>query len=286
MALAVRLAVIGLAVLAGWVLACVFPPPDALIEKINPRFVEQRVRSLRENVVNAAVSAGQLIMVERVSAEDISNVTDMPDWIAAAAGRRTQPTAPAGASVPASASASAALPFETSLSLCPGMTISNAPRASADRQVANYAPLASVNGVSLAVNPTRGACLASGFGPRGERVHRGVDYHSPVGGEILAAADGTIIEMKYRDDYGNMLLIDHGGGVYTRYAHLSTFHTGLAVGGRVNAGDVIGLMGNTASYPIPIHLHYEVLIGDYNNPRASFGLEAANPFGHAVAQGG
>ncbi len=72
-----------------------------------------------------------------------------------------------------------------------------------------------------------------------------------------------------------MLLIDHGNGVYTRYAHLSAFARDLNVGATVAAGDVIGLMGNTASYAIPIHLHYELLLGDYTNPRGSFGFGAA-----------
>ncbi|HVK80976.1 MAG TPA: M23 family metallopeptidase, partial [Verrucomicrobiae bacterium] len=128
------------------------------------------------------------------------------------------------------------------------------------------------------INPTRNACLSSAFGPRGSGQHNGVDYYSTNGGPILAAADGEIIEAKYRDDYGNMLLIDHGNGVYTRYAHLSSFAEGVVPGARVTAGQQIGLMGNTASYAIPIHLHYEVLAGDYNNPRASFGLTPRSPF--------
>lgn len=162
--------------------------------------------------------------------------------------------------------------FETTLTLCPRMSISNAPSPTA------FAPVVLVNGVRLAVNPTREACLSSGFGPRNGRPHRGVDYHSEDGGPILAAADGVVLEKKYRDDYGNMLLIDHGEGVYTRYAHLSSFGQGIAVGAKVTAGQQIGLMGNTASYRIPIHLHYELLLGDYANPKASFGLEAKSPF--------
>ncbi len=84
--------------------------------------------------------------------------------------------------------------------------------------------------------------------------------------------------MKYRDDYGNMLVIDHGGGVYTRYAHLASFGRGLMSGVTVKAGEQIGLMGNTAGYQIPMHLHYELLLGDYANPKASFGLAPADPF--------
>lgn len=173
--------------------------------------------------------------------------------------------------------------FEPLISLCPGMTITNAPSAETDRRIENFVPLVNVNGVVIAVDPIREACLSSGFGDRHGHLHKGIDFYNGMGGPILAAADGVIVEMKFRDDYGNMLLIDHGHGVYTRYAHLSSFHTGLAVGGHVHAGDEIGLMGNTAGYPVPLHLHYELLLGDYKNPKASFGLVPHSPFEYHAA---
>ena len=156
--------------------------------------------------------------------------------------------------------------------LCPRMTITNAPKADANLQLVNFKPLVDVEGVKLASDPAPGACLSSGFGQRGNELHKGVDYHNESGGPILAAGDGAIIEIKYRDDYGNMIVIDHGHGVYTRYAHLASFSPGLSQGVSVKRGDVIGLMGNTAGYAVPIHLHYEVLEGDYNTTKASFGL--------------
>jgi murein DD-endopeptidase MepM/ murein hydrolase activator NlpD len=171
--------------------------------------------------------------------------------------------------------------FEDDLRLCPGMSVSNAPRAGADNKVEGYARVIDVNGVAIAANPTHGACLSSGVGRRGNRTHKGLDLFSQVGGPVFTAADGVVIEKLYRDDYGNMLLIDHGGGVYTRYAHLSSFAADLSVGARVTAGQQIGLMGNTASYPIPVHLHYELLLGDYANPRGSFGLTPRSPFDFA-----
>ncbi len=168
--------------------------------------------------------------------------------------------------------------FEAALALCPRMTVSNAPASDADGRVEGYVQVVDVNGVALATSPTRGACLSSGFGARNAGVHRGIDLHSDTGGPILAAADGVVLEKKYRDDYGNMLLIDHGNGVYTRYAHLSSFDPGINVGVSVTAGQQVALMGNTAAYRIPVHLHYELLLGDYGNPRGSFGLEARSPF--------
>jgi murein DD-endopeptidase MepM/ murein hydrolase activator NlpD len=169
-------------------------------------------------------------------------------------------------------------PFEAALSLCPGMTVSNAPDAGPDRAVLNYRRDVTINGVRLAANPTIGACLSSGFGMRNGREHRGVDYYRRDGGPIFAAADGVVREQIYRNDYGNMIVLDHGAGVFTRYAHLASFAEGLAVGATVRRGAIIGQMGNTASYTIPVHLHYEILTGDYETPRGSFGLEARSPF--------
>jgi murein DD-endopeptidase MepM/ murein hydrolase activator NlpD len=176
--------------------------------------------------------------------------------------------------------------FEADLSLCPGMRVSNAPPADENNLVQDYASVVNVNGVALAANPTRGACLSSGVGQRNGRNHNGVDYYARTGGPVLAGADGTVIEKLYRDDYGNMLLIDHGAGVYTRYAHLSSFAPEIGLGARVSAGQQIGLMGNTASYPIPVHLHYEILLGDYANREASFGLAPRSPFAFAAAAPG
>lgn len=300
----IRVASLALVAGAGWIGGSIYPVPEQVTRAINAPALEQRaIARLREvdwdalrarlpeedfaaisqRAVSAATHAGALIEVERVDISTSDYAADAAaDFIEASAriapAAAPAPAAPTAPSAPATAPAAAAA-FETALSLCPGMTVSNAPAASPQRAVLNYAPIVNVSGVSLAANPTRGACLSSGFGPRRSRTHRGVDYHASVGGPILAAGDGVVVEMKYRDDYGNMLLIDHGANVFTRYAHLSSFQQGLSVGSRVRAGEQIGLMGNTAGYPLPIHLHYEVLQGDYNTPRQSFGLAAANPFG-------
>jgi murein DD-endopeptidase MepM/ murein hydrolase activator NlpD len=187
----------------------------------------------------------------------------------------TQTVTPAGAALPQG--------FEAMVLLCPGMHISDAPAADSDRRIDNFSALVTVNNDKIAVDPIRTACFSSGFGSRSGKLHKGLDFYNAAGGPILAAGDGTIIEMKYRDDYGNMILIDHGNGVYTRYAHLSSFHTGLALGSTVHAGQEIGLMGNTAGYPVPMHLHYELLLGDYKNPKASFGLTPHSPLDYKAA---
>jgi murein DD-endopeptidase MepM/ murein hydrolase activator NlpD len=271
-----------LLVAGGWIVGSIYPAPAAVTTPIAQNMPslasrlgldevsfdslrrvlnEDELSRIRHEASMLAARAGEAIMVERDPEELAAQIASLPQAPAA-----TINSAPAHTA------------FETSLSLCPGMTVSNAPAADAQRQVRDYHAVVNVQGVAIAVNPTAGACLSSSFGPRGGGRHKGVDYHARDGGPILAAADGVVVEALYRDDYGNMLLIDHGNGVYARYAHLSTFSAGVVEGVNVTAGQQIGLMGNTASYAIPIHLHYEVLTGDYNNPRASFGLTPVSPF--------
>ena len=192
----------------------------------------------------------------------------------------TPPPAPSSSPMP---NLSAPITFAASLSLCPRMSVSNAPQ-SQDGVVSGFKPVVLVNQARIATFPTTEACLSSGFGPRNDRLHKGLDFHADTGATILAAGDGQIVELKYRDDYGNMIVIDHGGGVFTRYAHLASFGKGLSPGVTVRAGEPIGLMGNSAAYRIPIHLHYELLLGDYTTQKGSFGLSPADPFTYPAAR--
>jgi murein DD-endopeptidase MepM/ murein hydrolase activator NlpD len=287
---------------AGWIGGSLFPAPPPVIEAIRPEALLERTRrdlkgvdwtalqsligreqaeALGREAVRLAVRAGSVVTVEHetdagsIEAEHVADAAPIP---------ASPPPALAAAAAP-QAAATSAVPiaqedgiFESHLNLCPRMTIRNAPPSDSAGNVQNYAPRVRVNGAVIAVDPTRATCLSSGFGDRNGKLHKGLDYHSETGGPIMAAGDGTILEMKYRDDYGNTMLIDHGNGVYTRYSHLSSFRSGLSVGSTVRAGAPIGLMGNTAAYPIPLHLHYELLLGDYANPRASFGLIPHSPF--------
>jgi murein DD-endopeptidase MepM/ murein hydrolase activator NlpD len=256
---------------------------------------QQRFDDLAARASRLAAAAGSAVMVEHQADQDVVGAeapesNALPATPAAPhAVEAARPTAPSVTPPPSSAPAvplaTAVAPgaanaggFEQALFLCPGMTITNAPAANARRELTAYIPIVNVNGVHLAVDPTHNTCLSSGFGMRGSHMHKGIDFYDGNGGPIMAAGDGAIIEMKYRDDYGNMILIDHGHGVYTRYCHLSAFQRGLAVGSQVKAGDQLGLMGNTAAYPLPIHLHFELLLGDYHNPKQSFGLTPHSPF--------
>ena len=159
-----------------------------------------------------------------------------------------------------------------SLNACPGLTPSHAANVDTDLLVTDFKPHVLARGkVQLASAPVGGGCFSSAFGPRNGRLHKGVDYYSETAVPVFAAAEGRIRKREYRADYGNMTVIDHGDGVYTRYAHLESF--GAAdVGDEVHPGEIIGIMGNTAGYRVPRHLHYEVLTGVWQPRAGSFAL--------------
>ncbi|MEZ6000747.1 M23 family metallopeptidase [Hyphomonas sp.] len=162
------------------------------------------------------------------------------------------------------------------LSACPGMSTAHAADVGPDLEVTDFKPLVLAAGkVRLATAPVGGGCFSSAYGMRNGRLHKGVDYYSDKPVPVYAAAAGRVRTRSYRNDYGNMLVIDHGDGVYTRYAHLESF-AGVDVGDLVGPGDLLGIMGNTAGYKIPRHLHYEVLTGTWKPRLGSFALQPAD----------
>ena len=89
------------------------------------------------------------------------------------------------------------------------------------------------------------------------RPHEGIDVSAPMGAEIEAPASGVVTDVKWVDGYGNMLTLDHGYGLVTRYAHCSKI---LVVRGqRVKRGQKIAQVGSTGLSTGP-HLHYEVWV--------------------------
>jgi len=110
--------------------------------------------------------------------------------------------------------------------------------------------------------PTKG-WLSSGFGYRispftGLReFHKGLDISSRKGSKVIATADGVVTFAGKNGLYGNMIKIDHGHGMMTRYGHLEKMLKKR--GDAVKRGDVIGLMGNTGRSTGP-HVHYEVFL--------------------------
>lgn len=102
---------------------------------------------------------------------------------------------------------------------------------------------------------------ASGFGWRVDPIygtrkfHEGMDFSANIGTDVYVTGNGTVIKAGWKTGYGNLIVVDHGYGYQTWYAHLSKYHT--RVGKKVVRGEVIGEVGNTGKSTGP-HLHYEV----------------------------
>ena len=95
--------------------------------------------------------------------------------------------------------------------------------------------------------------------------HTGIDLPAPKNTKIVAAASGTVVTVGYNTAYGNRVIINHGGGVQTLYAHMTSF--AVSEGDTVSAGDVIGYVGSTG-YSTGNHLHFSVLVnGSYVDPK-------------------
>lgn len=113
--------------------------------------------------------------------------------------------------------------------------------------------------------------LASGYGMRlhpilkVRKMHTGVDFSAPKGTPIYATGDGVVKQVRTEfGGYGKFIVIDHGFGFTSRYAHMNDFN--VKVGQKIKRGDKIGSVGNTGSSTAP-HVHYEVMKdGKYVNP--------------------
>jgi murein DD-endopeptidase MepM/ murein hydrolase activator NlpD len=97
--------------------------------------------------------------------------------------------------------------------------------------------------------------VTSGFGLRWGRTHEGIDIGAPSGAPIWSAAAGTVVYAGWLGGYGNLVVVDHGGGLSTAYAHQSGMVA--SSGQHVSQGQVIGYVGNTG-HSFGAHLHFEV----------------------------
>jgi murein DD-endopeptidase MepM/ murein hydrolase activator NlpD len=108
--------------------------------------------------------------------------------------------------------------------------------------------------------PTNG-WVTSQFGYRrspftGQReLHKGLDISAPTGTPIYASASGKVVKVEKDHGYGKNIMVDHGSGIVTRYAHLSNY--AVKKGDQVKRGQLIAYVGNTGRSTGP-HLHYEV----------------------------
>ena len=128
------------------------------------------------------------------------------------------------------------------------------------------------SGVSLSWPMPGRSRITSGYGYRTHPVtgrrnsfHSGIDIPAPSGTDIHCAAPGTVIKATYNVAYGNMIVVDHGNGISTLYAHMRS-RALYSVGDKVSRGTVLGYVGMTG-WATGYHLHFGVLKnGDYVSP--------------------
>jgi len=114
-----------------------------------------------------------------------------------------------------------------------------------------------------AIRPVKGIIL-SGFGMRYHpilkyrRMHEGVDFRAKVGTPVHATGDGIVKYAKRKGTFGRYLVIDHGFGLKSSYAHLSAFKKGIKPGTKVKRGEVVAFTGSSGLTEGP-HLHYQVM---------------------------
>lgn len=117
------------------------------------------------------------------------------------------------------------------------------------------------------VHPMPGATVTSCYGPRWGTLHAGIDLAKPANTPVRAAGAGTVVTAGWAySGYGISVVIDHGNGYLTHYAHLN--RTDVQVGDKVAPGDVIGREGSTGDSTGP-HLHFEVHNGMWNQVNPS-----------------
>jgi murein DD-endopeptidase MepM/ murein hydrolase activator NlpD len=97
------------------------------------------------------------------------------------------------------------------------------------------------------------------FGGSGWEFHTGQDIEAPMGADVIAGASGRVSFSGWMNGYGQLVIVDHGGGLTTRYGHLS--HIDVQVGQQLSRGELVGKVGSTGRSTGP-HLHYEVRIND------------------------
>ncbi|MCW9707414.1 M23 family metallopeptidase [Fodinibius salsisoli] len=113
-----------------------------------------------------------------------------------------------------------------------------------------------------AIKPTSGGII-SGFGKRFHpilkyrRQHDGLDFQAGIGSQVYSTGDGVVKHASRKGTFGRLIIVDHGYGFETYYAHLSSYAKDIEPGTRVKRGQLIGYSGNTGMSSGP-HLHYEI----------------------------
>ncbi|MGL4847364.1 MAG: M23 family metallopeptidase [Clostridium sp.] len=109
-------------------------------------------------------------------------------------------------------------------------------------------------------HPTHGGVITSAFGERWGKMHKGLDISRASGDDVVACLDGVVKSRFFEaEGYGNVVIIDHGNGYESRYAHMSSFN--VNVGDKVKGGSKVGSVGSTGKSTGP-HLHFEIRVND------------------------
>lgn len=112
--------------------------------------------------------------------------------------------------------------------------------------------------------PVNGGYISSGYGPRWGSFHSAIDIAGTSNRTVKAADNGVVVQAGWYGGYGNCVTIDHGNGIKTLYAHLSSIS--VSRGSAIAKGQQIGIMGSTG-YSYGVHLHFEVIVnGVKKNP--------------------
>jgi murein DD-endopeptidase MepM/ murein hydrolase activator NlpD len=147
----------------------------------------------------------------------------------------------------------------------PGLETLQVKMSRLERELRAYERLLRERGYTPSIWPVNGT-LEGGFGGRrnpfgggGYEFHSGQDIEAPPGAPVVSGASGRVSFVGWQNGYGQLIVVDHGGGLTTRYGHLS--HIDVTLGQSVKRGELIGRVGSTGRSTGP-HLHYEVRIND------------------------
>lgn len=237
------------------------------------RPINTRGRILRATAVAGLALAGVALTTITGDDQDATpNDAVNVDLEAQAEARaKAEAAAEAEAAARTAAAARADRSARKSASSSPSPNASASPSASASptaQPSASTTPKVTAKPTTTASTPTwvipmADATITSCYGPRGGMLHAGIDFALPAGTPVRAAFGGTVTKAgDAGDGYGISVVIDHGTGYLTHYAHLSTAK--VSIGDPVDAGDTIGLEGSTGDSTGP-HLHFEVHQGQLWN---------------------
>ena len=223
------------------------------VEKRTETMERSQIKTL-EMITNAALQEASLgqsaVIATGLRPARFGKYLNSPQDMASVA---TNNSAMGGPLMPAAMTPSGAELFETQ--------ISRVERAIQDASHARTVLRALPIGRPLHADHATTSGFGNRFDPftRGLAQHTGIDFRAPPGTPVRATASGRVFDAGTNGGYGRMVEIDHGFGLTTRYAHLSSIL--VREGDVVRKGDVVGLVGSTGRSTGP-HLHYEVRIDD------------------------